>query len=115
METEDPILNVNYEAQRYLLAGPGPHTLDASLCNQADFDAIIAVYQRADGGPGAFDPDAPCDNIVGFVDQSDGCGGNGVISVGALMPGEVEVVVMGVNFFQFGNYTLDYGSGTCGM
>jgi hypothetical protein len=81
-----------------------PADFAASLCQGAEFDTVLFLYQRPTGAPGAFYAEDPCARLVLYSD--DYCGSASQVWSTALALGHVSVVVTSFANGQTGAYTL---------
>ncbi len=95
----------------YTFSAEAGDTITASLCDAAEFDSVVAVYQAADGSADPFDPDSACTNLFAYSDDADGCGLTSEAATDPLVAGDYQVVVASFGNGTTGAYTL---SVTCG-
>jgi len=56
---------VRFDVHEFILDDTvAPADFAASLCQGADFDSVLYLYQRPNGAPGAFYADDPCARLV---------------------------------------------------
>ena len=104
----------SYDTYEYLLLGPGPHSLTADLCDAADFNSIVLLYQGPLGLAGAFDPEDGCANLVAMDDDNAACtSSTSLLEAMDLNEGWVTVVVTSFFDAEVGLYDLDLSSTTC--
>ena len=96
---------VRFDVHEFILDDTvAPADFAASLCQGADFDSVLYLYQRPNGAPGAFYAEDPCARLVLYSD--DYCGSASQVWSPALARGHVSVVVTTFANGATGAYTL---------
>jgi hypothetical protein len=96
---------VRFDVHEFILDDTvAPADFAASLCQGAEFDTVLFLYQRPTGAPGAFYAEDPCARLVLYSD--DYCGSASQVWSTALALGHVSVVVTSFANGQTGAYTL---------